>query len=69
MSIERADAAVHALIDIIDTVEIIYGSVLPEILAEPGADTPVTLKERLWDLREELRHLDYHVHDSGLLDI
>jgi hypothetical protein len=69
MPTTRADAAVHALVDILETIENIYGSVLPDILAEPGPEAIATLKERLWDLREELRHIDYHVHDSGLLDL
>jgi hypothetical protein len=67
MSAEGADAAVHALIDISQSMDQIYEQLVPALLS-PNTTTAAGIKDKIWDLREELRHVDYHVHDSGLLD-
>lgn len=65
---EEAEAAVYALLDIAGSVEKVYREVVPKILSNP--DAPIEeLQELVWDIREEFRHVDYHIHDGGLLDL
>jgi hypothetical protein len=68
ISSEEADAVIHALIDIAVSIEKVYFDVVPKLLSEPNATIEI-LKDRLWDLREEFRHIDYHIHDSKLTEI
>jgi hypothetical protein len=68
MSNEAADAVVHALVDIAESIQKIYAEAIPEILLAADADIDV-LKDRLWELREEFRHIDYHIHDAKLTDL
>jgi hypothetical protein len=63
----RAEAAAHALVDISQSMDQIYDVLIPALLS-PSLTAAADIKDRIWDLREELRHVDYHVHDSGLLD-
>ena len=67
-SSEEADAIVHALVDIAVSIDKVYLDILPGLLND-SETTAENLKERLWDLREEFRHIDYHIHDSKLMDI
>jgi len=65
---EKADALVHALVDIEESVRKIYVELVPELvrtLDEP----PDAFKEKLWDIREEFRHIAYHIEDAGLVDL
>jgi hypothetical protein len=63
----QADALVHALVDIAESAGKIYGELVPRLVSDPQADSE-TIRDRLWDLREEFRHIEYHLHDSGLLN-
>lgn len=68
LSLESADSVVHALVDIANSVNTVYGSILPKLLAASDA----SLEERrdiLEDLREEFRHIEYHLHDAQLADL
>lgn len=69
MSAEGAEAAVHALIDIEHSVDTLYEKLIPALLSQETSADTLDTKDKIWDLREEFRHIDYHVHDSGLLDI
>jgi len=65
---ERADAIVHALVDIAESMEKLYGTLLPELIAtlnRPSAE----FKDKLWDLREEFRHVEYHLRDAKLTEL
>ena len=65
---ERAEAIVYALVDIAESMEKVYGTLLPELLAvldRPSAE----FKDKLWDIREEFRHVEYHIHDAELTDL
>lgn len=65
---ERADAIVHALVDIAESMEKLYGTLLPALMAaldEPNA----RFKDRLWDIREEFRHVEYHLQDAKLTEL
>ena len=63
---DESGVVVHALIDIAESIEKVYCRILPTLLSEPEAATEV-LKDRFWDIREEFRHIDYHV--QRLVDI
>jgi len=65
---ERIDALVHALVDIAESIEKVYGKIIPKILDEPEIP-PEALRERLWEIREEFRHIDYHIHDAKLMEL
>lgn len=65
---ERAEALVHAMVDIAESMNKVYGETLPRLLSDPNA-SPDVLQDRVWELREEFRHIDYHVHDSGVLEL
>ena len=56
------------LIEIKDSFEKIYNSIIPNMLKISGNNTEL-LQDLLWDLREEFRHIDYHIQDSKILDL
>lgn len=65
---ERADAVVHALVDIAESMERIYTKLLPDLM--DGFDQPGDVfKEKLWDIREEFRHVEYHLNDGKLTEL
>lgn len=65
---ERANAIVHALVDIGESMGKIYGALLPELMA--ALDQPsAVFKEKLWDIREEFRHIEYHLQDARLTEL
>lgn len=65
---EEAEAAVYALLDIAGSVEKVYGELLPKIMSNP--DAPIEeLKDLIWYIREEFRHIDYHIRDGRILDL
>ena len=65
---ERAEALVHALVDIGESISKIYGEQLPALLACRPGDAEA-IQDKLWDLREEFRHVDYHIHDADFLTL
>ncbi len=65
---EDAAAVVYALVEIAESVEMVYGKLLPKILNESNAGQ-TSIKEQIWDLREEFRHIDYHIHDGRLTEL
>jgi len=65
---ERAEALVHALVDIRESMEKIYGTLLPKLIAVLD-HSPDEFMDKLWDIREEFRHVDYHIHDSGITEL
>ena len=65
---EKAGALAHALLDVSGSIEKVYCSLVPRllsVLSDQGVD-PERLEEVLWDIRDEFRHIDYHIHDAGL---
>jgi hypothetical protein len=65
---EKADALVHALVDIEESVRKIYVDLVPELVRSLD-ESPDKFKEKLWDIREEFRHVPYHIEDAGLVDL
>jgi hypothetical protein len=65
---ERAEAIVHALVDIGESMGKIYGTLLPELMAVLDLSS-AEFKDKLWDIREEFRHVEYHLQDAQLTDL
>ena len=65
---EKADAVVHALVDIEESTRKIYVELLPE-LVHALDQSPDAFKDKLWDVREEFRHIAYHLQDAKLTDL
>ena len=65
---KEIEALVYSLIEIKDSFEKIYNSIIPNMLKISGNNTEL-LQDLLWDLREEFRHIDYHIQDSKILDL
>lgn len=58
---EECEAWVLALVDIQESYGRIFEIFLPEALAP--IDSSREKREILWDIREEFRHIEYHVKD------
>ncbi len=68
MQREHAEAVVHALEDIANSMEKVYGTLLPDLIG--ALDQPNAIfKDRLWDIREEFRHVAYHLRDARLTEL
>jgi hypothetical protein len=65
---EDIETVIHALIDISESVEKIYEELIPNILNASDAKKD-DLKDKLWDVREEFRHIEYHIKDAKLTDL
>lgn len=68
MSQEQSEAIAHALVDIAESIEKIYGSLIQSILDRRDSSDD-DLNDALWELREEFRHIQYHVCDSKLTEL
>ena len=65
---EEAGTLVHALLDVSESIEKVYCSLVPRLLSvliDQDVD-PERLEEVLWDIQDEFRHIDYQIHDAGL---
>ncbi len=60
---EELDSYVHALIDIDESLVKINSLVDEIIKNEKNTDL---IREKLWDIREEFRHIEYHINDAKL---
>lgn len=56
---EESEAWVHALVDIQESYLKIFEELLPQALMQNGPEK----KEVLWEIREEFRHIEYHLAD------
>ncbi len=65
LSQEEAEALGLALADIAEEVATIYRDILPRLEQAPTADA---FRDALVDLALALRHIDYHLHDTRVLD-
>jgi len=63
----KVEALIYGLQEIGKSIEIIYQEILPKMLNEdPDKEKILNL---LWDIREEFRHIDYHIKDAEILDL
>jgi hypothetical protein len=58
---ENAEAWAHALFDLQESIDRVFESLLPEGLANAGEGR--LKREILGDIREEFRHIEYHMRD------
>ena len=65
---EQAGTLAHALLDVYESVQEVYGSLVPRLLDDHEASCE-SVMEFLWDVREQFRHIDYHIHDAELTDL
>lgn len=66
---EAAEALVHALVDIKLSINKVYDKVLPQLIQKQGSLTKDEILEELWELREQFRHIDYHIKDSNITNL
>jgi len=65
LSEDEAAALAHALDDIQESAQKIYGEILPKIMACASLEPPA-FRELLDDIGDEFRHIAYHIEDSQL---
>ena len=58
----------HALLDVYESVQKVYGSLVPQMLDDHEASRE-GVRDLWWDVREEFRHIDYHIYDAQLTDL
>ncbi len=64
---EKIEALMHALVDVKESFEKIYKVILPQLVK--GKNTREQIQDLVWDIREEFRHIEYHIRDSDVLDL
>jgi hypothetical protein len=64
---EQAGTLAHAFLDVYESVQEVYGSLIPQLLGDHEASHE-SVRELLWDVREQFRHIDYHIHDAELTE-
>lgn len=64
---DKKEALIHALVDIKISIETVYDEILPKLVNEELSSKEI--QDLLWDVREEFRHIDYHIHDSEIIDL
>jgi len=67
---EEAGTLALAFMDIYESVQKLYGSgaLIPQLLSNQEASSE-RMEDLLWDIRNEFRHIDYHIHDAKLTDL
>lgn len=65
---EKAESIVHAFVDIEHSLNEVYNKILPELI-QTGESRQEQILEKLWEIREQFRHIDYHIHDANLTDL
>jgi len=56
---------VHALTDIKESIDKIFNENVEEVCNAKDMDT---IKEKMWDIREDFRHISYHIEDAKLTE-
>ncbi|MBX7066764.1 MAG: hypothetical protein K1X28_05995 [Parachlamydiales bacterium] len=64
LEVSEAETLMHALSDISESIEKIYTKIIPAILLNDRDKEK--LQDLLWDVREEFRHIEYHINDANL---
>lgn len=62
----KLDAFVHSLADIQESMNKVYSKYIPKLLEDKSLEN---LEEIVWDIREEFRHIEYHINDADLTNI
>jgi len=67
-SVEEYESIIHALIDIHESIDEVYNKIIPKILNVKNIKRQ-DLKDFLWNIGEEFRHIDYHIKDSKITEL
>src|SRR5699024_8663038 len=62
---DRRGAVFHALVDVANGMQKIYGAIIPGMLRLEESDAEA-LRDAFFDLRFQFQHIDYHIHDAAL---
>jgi hypothetical protein len=62
----NADNLSSALADISHSLVKVYSDLLPQLYKTSSRDQAVEL---LWEIKEEFRHIDYHIKDASLCEM
>ena len=57
---EEIESIAHALVDIAESTVKIYEHLLPKLMQAVSQEETQNL---IWEIRDEMRHIDYHIHD------
>lgn len=66
ISQENADTLSHALTDISESFGKIYNEIMQRIANETDKEKTIEL---LWEIREQFRHIQYHINDAKLTEL
>jgi len=64
---EETESLVYALKDISESIIKVYEEIIPRLINEESNEDMI--KSVLWSLREEFRHIEYHIRDGNLQDL
>lgn len=62
----EADALANAIVDMEKTFKVLIADVFPKLLASIGSAEATD--EALWEMRDNLRHIVYHIKDCKTFD-
>ena len=62
----KLEAFVHAIADIKEAVDKIYGESINMIIDSENDREKIT--DCMWEIREDFRHIKYHIEDAKLYD-
>jgi hypothetical protein len=63
---EELESYVHALLDIEESIEKIFNFHIKNIIE--NGNNPEIIQDNIWDIREEFRHVYYHINDGKLIE-
>jgi hypothetical protein len=66
LSQDETEKLLYGLSEIADSFLQVYERIIPEILEQ---EEKKNIKDKLWDLREEFRHIQYHLDDGNFLEL
>ena len=62
-----AGQTVHALVDIAESMRKVYCALLPDLMASTSEPNDV-FEDKMWDIRAEFRHIEYHMRDAKICE-
>ena len=65
---KRARDLLYGIMEIYNSFDRVYNALIPELIKNQDLDRN-ELQEWIWTIREEFRHIDYHVQDAELTNL
>jgi hypothetical protein len=69
LSPEQRASMLYALSEIAESMEKISLQMIPRLASMEAESDVSAVKDALWDIREEFRHVQYHIDDGQLKDL